>query len=67
MLCGHSLKATNWTLCTATTHSPGSTRAAASCHIQPDWLLIYRIKERLEILNLVDTGTHADLFGKNKR
>ena len=44
-----------------------ATTGCRECHIQPDWLLIYRIKERLEILNLVDTGTHSDLFGKNKR
>ena len=45
----------------------GQYKGCRECHIQPDWLLIYRIKERLEILNLVDTGTHSDLFGKNKR
>ena len=31
------------------------------CHIEPDWLLIYRITGD-EIL-LARTGTHADLFG----
>ena len=41
----------------------GRYKGCHECHIQPDWLLIYRIKEHLEILNLVDTGTHADLFG----
>ena len=45
----------------------GQYKGCRECHIQPDWLLIYRIKERLEILNLVDTGAHSDLFGKNKR
>ncbi len=30
------------------------------CHIQPDWLLIYRIKATILILER--TGTHADLF-----
>lgn len=30
------------------------------CHIEPDWLLIYKIEE--EELHLVRTGTHADLF-----
>ncbi|MDO4787994.1 MAG: type II toxin-antitoxin system YafQ family toxin [Johnsonella sp.] len=34
------------------------------CHIQPDWLLIYRIENDLLILTLVRTGTHSDLFGK---
>ncbi|MDR0828530.1 MAG: type II toxin-antitoxin system YafQ family toxin [Prevotellaceae bacterium] len=32
------------------------------CHIQPDWLLMYRINEtQLELL-LSRTGTHSDLF-----
>ena len=32
------------------------------CHIQPDWLLIYRIDDRELILFLSRTGTHSDLF-----
>lgn len=32
------------------------------CHIQPDWLLVYRIEEEIEILRLIRTGTHSDLF-----
>ena len=31
------------------------------CHIEPDWLLIYK-KTTVAII-LVRTGTHADLFG----
>ena len=34
------------------------------CHIQPDWLLIYRIENDLLVLTLSRTGTHGDLFGK---
>ena len=34
------------------------------CHIQPDWLLIYRIINKTCVLYLLDTGTHADLFGR---
>jgi len=34
------------------------------CHIQPDWLLIYRIEEDVLVLTLAHTGTHSDLFGK---
>ena len=30
------------------------------CHIEPDWLLIYKIEGNS--LHLVRTGTHADLF-----
>lgn len=32
------------------------------CHIQPDWLLIYRINNKELYLFLSRTGTHADLF-----
>jgi mRNA interferase YafQ len=30
------------------------------CHIEPDWLLIYKVTA--EELILIRTGTHADLF-----
>ena len=32
------------------------------CHIQPDWLLMYRKDESQLQLILIRTGTHADLF-----
>ncbi len=32
------------------------------CHITPDWLLIYQVKESELILILSRTGTHSDLF-----
>lgn len=32
------------------------------CHIQPDWLLIYRIEDSNVLLFLFRTGTHSDLF-----
>ncbi len=32
------------------------------CHIQPDWLLIYRTEGEALMLFLMRTGTHADLF-----
>ena len=34
------------------------------CHIQPDWLLMYRMDDDILVLTLTRTGTHADLFGK---
>ena len=37
------------------------------CHIQPDWLLVYRIEDDLLILTLSRTGMHSDLFGKEER
>ena len=35
------------------------------CHIQPDWLLIYRIENDILVLTLTRTGTHSDLFDKS--
>lgn len=32
------------------------------CHIQPDWLLVYRVEADELILFLSRTGTHSDLF-----
>ena len=32
------------------------------CHVQPDWLLIYRIENAVLVLSLTRTGTHSDLF-----
>ena len=34
------------------------------CHVQPDWLLVYRIEDNILVLTLSRTGTHSDLFGK---
>ena len=32
------------------------------CHIEPDWLLIYKIYRNELILLLVTTGSHSNLF-----
>ena len=32
------------------------------CHIQPDWLLVYKIERDALILKLIRTGSHSDLF-----
>jgi mRNA interferase YafQ len=32
------------------------------CHIQPDWLLIYKIDKGKLILTASRTGSHSDLF-----
>jgi len=36
-------------------------RDVRECHIEPDWLLIYRTDETA--VHLIRTGTHSDLFG----
>ena len=40
----------------------GAYKGWRDCHIEPDWLLIYRISATLLILER--TGTHSDLFNK---
>ncbi len=40
----------------------GNYAAYRECHIQPDWLLIYRVEQEKLLLVLTRTGTHADLF-----
>ena len=42
----------------------GSWAGYRECHIQPDWLLIYRIEDDVLVLILTHTGTHSNLFGK---
>lgn len=32
------------------------------CHIEPDWLLVYKIERDILILKLIRTGSHSDLF-----
>ncbi len=32
------------------------------CHIEPDWLLVYKIIHETLILRLLRTGSHSDLF-----
>ena len=32
------------------------------CHIEPDWLLIYKVYPESGVLKLVRTGSHSDLF-----
>ena len=40
----------------------GQYKGCRECHVQPDWLLVYRVEyEELERF-LFPTGTHSDLF-----
>jgi len=39
----------------------GSWAGHWDCHVEPDWLLLYRVTENELIL--VRTGSHAELFG----
>ena len=40
----------------------GDWKGYRDCHIEPDWLLIYKMGS--ERLYLARTGTHSDLFAK---
>ena len=44
-------------------HLKGVWKYFIACHIEPDWLLIYRKEENELILYATATGSHADLFG----
>ena len=39
----------------------GNYQGARECHIEPDWLLIYRVFENG--IRLERTGSHSDIFG----
>lgn len=32
------------------------------CHIEPDWMLIYRVDKAAQTITFTRTGSHADLF-----
>ena len=33
------------------------------CHIESDWLLIYRVNQEKKRIELIRTGSHSELFG----
>ena len=42
----------------------GNYKGFRECHINPDWLLMYEVKDDILTLVLIRTGTHSDLFKK---
>ncbi len=42
----------------------GNWKDHRECHIEPDWLLIYRVNEQRKEIEYVRMGSHSDLFGK---
>lgn len=42
----------------------GDWKGYRECHIQPDWLLIYKVSNDVLVLTLARTGSHSDLFKK---
>ena len=41
----------------------GNRSGFRECHIESDWVLVYRIQNDVLILTAIETGTHADIFG----
>lgn len=37
-------------------------KGCRECHIEPDWLLVYKISNKELVLYLLETGSHADIF-----
>ena len=42
----------------------GNYKGTRECHIEPDWLLIYEIKNNVLVLMLYRLGTHSELYKK---
>ena len=41
----------------------GDYRGIWECHIQPDWLLLWKQDDEELVMLMTNTGTHSDLFG----
>lgn len=37
-------------------------KGCRECHITPDWLLIYSVDKVINLITLIRTGSHSDLF-----
>ena len=40
----------------------GNFRDRRECHIEPDWLLVYKIDSKNKTIIFERTGSHADIF-----
>ena len=40
----------------------GKYEGCLECHIQPDWLLVWKQLDKELIMIMTNTGTHSDLF-----
>lgn len=41
----------------------GKYKGTRECHIEPDWILVYEIKDDILVLVLYRAGSHSELFG----
>mgnify|MGYP005892132783 CR=1 FL=1 len=42
----------------------GNYKGTRECHIDPDWLLIYELRDDVLVLMLYRLGSHSELFKK---
>ena len=42
----------------------GNYKGTRECHVEPDWLLIYEIRDEVLVLMLYRLETHSELFRK---
>ena len=42
----------------------GNYKGTRECHVEPDWLLVYEIRDEVLVLMLYRLGTHSELFKK---
>ena len=40
----------------------GNFRNRRECHIEPDWLLVYKVSKKEKTIIFERTGSHADIF-----
>lgn len=40
----------------------GSYKGYRECHVEPDWLLVYKIEKSKLVLSLTRTGSHSELL-----
>lgn len=45
----------------------GDRKGQWECHIRPNWLLVWEQHDAELILIMLNTGSHADIFGKTRR
>lgn len=41
----------------------GNYKGRRECHIDPDWLLVYKVDIQAKIIVFERTGSHSDIFG----
>ena len=42
-------------------------RGEWECHIQPNWLLVWKQNNEELVMLMLNTGTHSDIFDKKRR